>query len=482
MKRLWLMGWCGMLLAACGGGSSAEDIPPEEAPVMTEAPVEQAVAAPIVEDPPASPPIADQDGDTIPDALDNCPSHANPDQSNRDRTYAQNGVVAPQGTFVAADALGDACDDDRDGDGLHVTYLDGETGDDAALGTFHEPVRSVARALQLAQQYEDSMHVAAGTYHVGDIVWPQGMTLRGGYAHGFVARAVKDESEAFATIFTSAAPLTLVMHNVSGLVFDGIIFRNQHMGATSRVINLQGSGATFIDCIVELNAHTRFATGVFIADSSVLRLEQSLIRQTEGDLWGVGVRMHASSAHLYNNLILLRGAEHSRGIVVSGGQGALLHNTVRVGTAASDSSSAFALAIGDAGYAIANNLFATESSADQAAVLCNGLELAQSHFTANLLAVASGQGPQPIAIDCAGGYLFSAAVMSPLDWSETTLQQTVPFDAESLDALLTENGELVGPLGIDGADATASAFYQIVDDYTGTSRKEPFDVGAWESK
>ena len=46
------------------------------------------------------------DGDTIPDALDNCPAIANSDQSNQDELVE------------GEDALGDACDVDDDGDGL----------------------------------------------------------------------------------------------------------------------------------------------------------------------------------------------------------------------------------------------------------------------------------------------------------------------------------------------------------------------------
>ncbi|HET7505419.1 MAG TPA: OmpA family protein [Kofleriaceae bacterium] len=43
----------------------------------------------------------DADGDGVPDGVDDCPSVANPDQADRDR-----------------DGIGDACDDDQDGDGL----------------------------------------------------------------------------------------------------------------------------------------------------------------------------------------------------------------------------------------------------------------------------------------------------------------------------------------------------------------------------
>jgi len=54
----------------------------------------------------------DADLDGIPDILDNCPADANPNQLNTDDSYRH------QYRSVVADALGDACDDDIDGDGV----------------------------------------------------------------------------------------------------------------------------------------------------------------------------------------------------------------------------------------------------------------------------------------------------------------------------------------------------------------------------
>jgi hypothetical protein len=54
--------------------------------------------------------LLDTDGDGVPDAIDNCPAIANPDQLNTD---AANTTV----NLPGADALGDACDPDISGDG-----------------------------------------------------------------------------------------------------------------------------------------------------------------------------------------------------------------------------------------------------------------------------------------------------------------------------------------------------------------------------
>jgi hypothetical protein len=55
-------------------------------------------------------PLPDADGDGVPDSADNCVNTPNPDQLNTD---ADNAALSRAG----ADALGDACDDDDDGDG-----------------------------------------------------------------------------------------------------------------------------------------------------------------------------------------------------------------------------------------------------------------------------------------------------------------------------------------------------------------------------
>ena len=67
----------------------------------------------------------DQDGDGVPDAEDNCPAVANPDQTNTDAlagaTFEPHDDTQHDYGNGLGDALGDACDPDEDGDGIPNT-------------------------------------------------------------------------------------------------------------------------------------------------------------------------------------------------------------------------------------------------------------------------------------------------------------------------------------------------------------------------
>jgi hypothetical protein len=73
----------------------------------------------------------DIDGDGVPDSEDNCPSVANPDQLNTDSACIPNGadITGSCRANPDKDALGDACDSDRDNDGPDANdglYTDAE--------------------------------------------------------------------------------------------------------------------------------------------------------------------------------------------------------------------------------------------------------------------------------------------------------------------------------------------------------------------
>jgi len=64
--------------------------------------------------------LLDTDGDGVPDIIDNCPSIANPAQTNSDGDVRPNGpnLIGDDATWPMSDLMGDACDADADNDGL----------------------------------------------------------------------------------------------------------------------------------------------------------------------------------------------------------------------------------------------------------------------------------------------------------------------------------------------------------------------------
>jgi len=97
-------------------------------------------ATEVVTPTPTETPNIDTDTDGVLDHLDNCPFVQDPDQLNTDDTIIDNGPVVPgdDTTVPNGDALGDACDDDDDNDGMldsGINPLLGLNGEDVGCGS-----------------------------------------------------------------------------------------------------------------------------------------------------------------------------------------------------------------------------------------------------------------------------------------------------------------------------------------------------------
>lgn len=473
------------ILAGCGGDTSMGELTASALPDNVPAPASVSATTSNVTNtaPTVVPPTSnDSDGDGVLNVEDNCPSVVNPDQRNSDAEYAQAGLLTPAGQPVVADALGDACDDDRDGDNIQATFVDGTYGDNDAPGTFAKPVRTIAQAIVLALAHQDELRLAAGTYHVDAVSWPDNLVMRGGYAKGFGARAVKNTSPTYAADLAGTGSSTLWLANVQGLVFDGVVVRNTADVDDATTIRLDHAGATFVDCLIEANPKARFVVALAARDASALTLERSRVLVNGGAqaVAGTAVLIDASQARVVNNFLTVEHVAHARGLEVYAAAVVALHNTVRVAGGFGDMATAYAASLADAPVVLANNVLLTEVAADQAPLVCAGVALPKAVLAANLLVATGGQWPQPVAIDCDGTYLSAQALTAETPFGGGILTATQALAGVSADVVMASDGTLSGVLGVDAADMTLATQYDVQRDYTGQLRGGPFDIGAWE--
>ena len=92
------------------------------------------------------------------------------------------------------DNTDDDTDSDIDGDGLHITYVYGE-GDDANIGTFASPVKSLQVAINLAKARGDDIYAAVGTYDLKSVIFADGVDIYGGYSANFADLTVNGKTE-----------------------------------------------------------------------------------------------------------------------------------------------------------------------------------------------------------------------------------------------------------------------------------------------
>lgn len=260
----------------------------------------------------------DTDQDSVGDHKDNCPTAANPDQANTDKTLAASGVT------VEADGLGDACDADPDGDGRNVVYVDGLHGDDTGTGYYKAPVKTLTQGMLLANvRSQANVWVAAGDYDVSKIVWLKGAQLFGGYTQTFDPNARDFQAIDLAHRVRLLAPgktSVLTLQNLStDTRFDGFhITADAVSVATSGTVVIDNSVVTIANCTVTgnsassddaavriLNQGFAMVTGDYLygagsangLDSTALRADHSTLTATN-TVFGAGSAPHATGVRL----------------------------------------------------------------------------------------------------------------------------------------------------------------------------------------
>ncbi len=256
----------------------------------------------------------DTDGDGVGDNSDNCPTVVNPDQANTDK------LLAAKGLPVTPDSKGDACDDDPDGDGRNVVYIDGQNGSDATQGYYTQPVKTLSRAMALANAVGADVWVAAGDYDVSKVVWLKGLKYYGAYTSDFTPakRTVHNSTLTYRTRFlASGKTAVLNLQNLStDTRFDGFFVESDAAAATrSGAVIIDNSVVTLANCDITGNAASSDDAAVRVQNNGFATVDGSILKAmglakgTESS----GVWVSESTLMATNSVFVAGKAPHATG-------------------------------------------------------------------------------------------------------------------------------------------------------------------------
>lgn len=305
----------------------------------------------------------DIDGDNWQNGPDNCPTVFNPDQTNTDKEYKDDKNKAPDDKDITADGLGDVCDDDIDGDGLPIIYVDQgkyedkDKGNDNYIGTYLKPVATIKRAISLAVARGDGIAVAAGRYDLAGVVFPPSIILSGGY------KSDPDSPKSFASLIDRKVHETNVLHkttliNVGAaqtLVLKGITGRVEISGffienkSTSSACPPLFTGSDPVEAVhvedtaqegyvvlhqnnIEFDGSGNTCTkGVAIYGPGNVELNGNFVSGGSGSSEGVGIFVRDNNAIIKNNIVSSTGSPHAIGVKVISANPIIVNNTIEAG-------------------------------------------------------------------------------------------------------------------------------------------------------
>ena len=368
----------------------------------------------------------DSDNDGVGDNSDNCKSVSNPGQENTDKTYSMEGVKAPDGDLVTADNLGDACDDDIDGDGLHITYLDAGNGNDSSSGTFVEPVTGVKRAIELAKVRGDDVYAVAGFYDVSGAEFTDGVDLYGGFSAEFTQRSVLDDLPQFkTTLGRSDLPATLYFKDLEGQVkidgffvvnngdddsVAGIIPDTDDLGCDTAAAYIENSKIELTNNVIEGNNKSPRSCGVILGKNAEVKLNANKISGGGSNkaTLSIGVAIVEALAKIYNNIIVAGNGEHATGIKLTYSNATIINNTIDSSSYAKSPKVSSGISFNGGSPKIINNLVYTSLSKDQAVLWCLGNDMSGAELKNNLFTTFPQTGTNAALIDCDGEFTLTS--------------------------------------------------------------------------
>ncbi|PIR20373.1 MAG: hypothetical protein COV45_06245 [Deltaproteobacteria bacterium CG11_big_fil_rev_8_21_14_0_20_47_16] len=277
---------------------------------------------------------ADSDGDAVGDNKDNCPDVANSDQSNTDQVLKKAGVLVTGSQQIKEDGFGDACDDDPDGDGRNVVYVDATSGSDAAIGYFKSPVKTLTQGMLLANARKASVWVATGDYNVAQVTWLKGAQLYGGYASTFdsATRNYAANSPTATRLLAPGKATVLLLQNLAtDTRFDGFhIIADAVTSATSAAVVIDNSVVTLANSIVTGNSASSDDAAVRIQNNGFATLSENTLT-AGGKALGIdstAVWVQGSTIDMDHTTISAGAAPHATGMYLDSTTAVINHSTI----------------------------------------------------------------------------------------------------------------------------------------------------------
>jgi hypothetical protein len=422
----------------------------------------------------------DSDVDGVGDNADNCPAKPNGDQKNTDADLSFAGYA------VDADNLGDVCDDDIDGDGLNIVFVDIVGGSDENAGTFNAPLASIGQGIVVANKRNEDIYVAGGKYDLNETVFKNGINLYGGFDGSTFdtlqnQRDIRNDEDKYCTYFTnSKSGVTLSLGEASGtFIVSGFHIISDVDAANSTIVKLFGSNAILKGNTIIGTAVAELAGAVHI-DGGSPQLDANWIdgNGVKDGVLSYGVLIEGASAILKNNVIIGGAARHSVGVKVVEADPLIVNNTIDGTSYANAPATSSGLVFYDSNPRVVNNVIVSSSGndGDAVAMKCFGAFPENGEFRNNLFSTFSSQTSDALVVDCNGTFFYN----SNFSMGPSLVIGNVAYDG-SFTGLLDGLYSLSGSTGVDqGFDTSPVDYGSVETDYNSNQRAGIFDIGAKE--
>ncbi|MBF0107377.1 MAG: hypothetical protein HQM16_18865, partial [Deltaproteobacteria bacterium] len=343
-----------------------------------------------------------------------------------------------------------------------------------------DPTADLKGALIVAAGRGYHVYVSEGDYNVSGLDLVNGVSLYGGFASGFLDRDITGAVYRTQLIQDEANPVLNVKNIKTPMTIAGFVFVNDSESFKGVLVNVADSVVMF--------ENNDFA-GVDTDTETLLLASKTNLKLVGNRFNGrakynsTGVALTDSDTILTNNLFIMGGAEHTRGIEADGGSLVVTNNTIDGGNHVTGS--AYGAVFDNTVARFVNNIVITQSDHNQASLYCAGHENDTVEITNNLFMRYSSNGYTFAAlIACNGSQTTTSAELDLIDtvsaddnlFSSSLAERDTILDTDNLYQLVA------GSVAIDTArDADDENDGAVTFDIFGINRTpDAYDMGAYE--